>query len=183
MRPILPAILLVNEGCRQAVSTDKAVMDTADKLAARVRRLDTTKAPPSLPLPLNPPTRVDRAKVAAESAKIQSLRIVDIAIGAGPVVREGEPVTVHYVGFLPDGYVVDTSYKGEAQPYTFMYVDKGATVIRGWIDGLKGMRVGGRRKLYIPARLAYGANPPPGPIPQNAALIFDIELLFVGGVI
>ena len=85
------------------------------------------------------------------------------------------------VGTLPDGFVFDTSYKDKGEPLEFRYDPAHPAVIQGWILGLKGMRVGGRRKLTITAPLAYGASPPPGsPIPPNAALIYDVQLVYVG---
>jgi FKBP-type peptidyl-prolyl cis-trans isomerase len=151
-------------------------------MAANVRKLDTSKPPPPLPLPANPPKQIDIQKVTAESAKATHLIVEEVAKGSGAAVEPGKFVSVHYVGMLPDGYVFHTSYKGSpAQPFTFRYDPQNPTVIQGWMEGLKGMRVGGHRRLRIPARLAYGAKPPAGsPIPPNAALVFEIQLMFVG---
>ena len=176
---ILLAIALL-AGCGQDQHLGRRLTETQDKLTARVQKIDVSKAPPDLPLPKNPPKQIDIQKVLAESAKIKQLKVVDVVVGSGKVVEPGKYVSVHYVGVLPDGYLFDTSFKGEAQPFTFRYTPSQPTVIDGWIQGLKGMRVGGHRKLTVPASLAYGANPPAGsPIPANAALIFDIQLMFV----
>ncbi|MBA3725973.1 MAG: FKBP-type peptidyl-prolyl cis-trans isomerase [Armatimonadetes bacterium] len=151
-------------------------------MTLRVRPLNTKLDPPAVPVPANLPKTVDKAKVAAESAKIKVLKIEDIVVGSGRQIFPGASVTVHYVGTLPDGFMFATSYKDNGEPYTFTYDPKEPAVIIGWMEGLEGMKVGGRRKLTIPADLAYGANPQPGsPIPPNAALIFDVQLMFVGG--
>lgn len=173
------AALLI-AGCMQPKSPVQYADEIEKQLATRVSKLDTTKSPPELPLPKNPPKTVNIEKVRTESAKITTLVIEEIVIGSGPVIRAGEAASVHYVGTLSDGFVFDTSYKGDAKPYSFAF-GPDAQVIEGWRIGLIGMKVGGRRKLIVPASMAYGANPPPGPIPPNAALIFDVQLMFVGG--
>jgi len=177
---LLPALACLI-GCNQGESYEKSMSDAQKQLASKVQKVDVSKPPPKLPLPENPPTKVDTQKVAAASAKITTLKIEDIKVGSGPIVKPGKFLSVHYVGLLPDGYVFDTSYnKPEAQPYTFQFDPAHPAVIQGWMQGLKGMRVGGHRRLTIPASLAYGANPPGGTIPPNSALIFDVVLMFVG---
>lgn len=101
----------------------------------------------------------------------------DVVVGDGPVVEVGDTVTVDYVGRLADGTEFDNSYV-RGTPYTFT-VGVGQ-VIRGWDQGVPGMRVGGQRSLTIPPNLAYGSTPPPG-IPANATLVFDIELHSIQG--
>ena len=167
-------------GCGQDQHLGRSLTETQDKLTARVQKVDVSKAPPDLPIPKNPPKQIDIQKVLAESAKIKDLKIVDVVVGSGKLVEPGKYVSVHYVGVLPDGYLFDTSFKGESQPFTFVYSPSQPKVIEGWMRGLEGMRVGGHRKLTIPSSLAYAANPPAGsPIPPNSALIFDIQLMFV----
>lgn len=186
MRAALLAGILVIAGCRDPKTFEQVHDGVIKQMASRVRRVDLSKPPPDIPLPKNPPKEVDKNKVAVESAKITKLRTEDIVLGSGPMVQVGKAATVHYVGLLPDGYVFDTSYKDRAQPFTFMFDPHttGVRVVDGWYKGIAGMRVGGRRKVYIPASMAYGANPPAGsPIPPNSALIFDIELMFVGGAV
>jgi FKBP-type peptidyl-prolyl cis-trans isomerase len=183
MRPALALLgLLVLVGCDQGYNFDRSVSETQKKIVSRVRPLDTTKPPPKVPLPENPPNQIDIQKVRAESAKITALKIEEVAKGAGPLLEPGKYATVHYVGMLPDGYVFDSTYgKGDAQPYTFLYDPAQPRVIKGWIDGVKGMRVGGHRRLTIPATMAYGGQPPAGsPIPPDAALVFEVQLMFVG---
>lgn len=97
----------------------------------------------------------------------------DIVEGAGREAVMGSTVTVNYTGWLTNGHKFDSSYD-RGQPFTFKV---GGRVIRGWNEGIQGMKVGGKRQLRIPADLAYGRNGQPPMIPPNATLIFDIELL------
>jgi FKBP-type peptidyl-prolyl cis-trans isomerase len=168
-------------GCNQGESFESSMGAAQKELASRVQGVDTSKPPPELPVPKNPPEKVDTQMVAAESAKITSLKTEDVVVGSGAFVEPGKYLSVHYVGVLPDGFIFDTSYnKPDAQPFTFLYDPHHPAVIQGWIEGLKGMRVGGHRRLTIPASLAYGSEPPGGKIPPNSALIFDVILMFIG---
>jgi FKBP-type peptidyl-prolyl cis-trans isomerase len=107
--------------------------------------------------------------------ELKKLVVDDVRIGSGDAVVTGDTVTVHYVGTLRDGTKFDDSYvRGE--PFTFT-VGEGM-VIRGWDEGILGMKVGGERILVIPPELAYG-NRNVGPIPANSPLIFKVELLSV----
>ena len=99
----------------------------------------------------------------------------DIVVGTGPTASKGDVVTVHYVGTLVDGKVFDSS-KDRNQPFTF---NLGAgQVIRGWDEGVAGMRIGGTRKLTIAPDYAYGDRTV-GPIPAGSTLVFTVELLGV----
>jgi FKBP-type peptidyl-prolyl cis-trans isomerase len=169
-------------GCNQGYNFDQAVAKTQEEMTERVRPLDTTKPPPKVPLPENRPQQIDIQKVNSESAKITALKVEDVAVGSGPLLEPGKYASVHYVGMLPDNYVFHTTYENpDAQPFTFLYDPIKPQVIEGWIQGMKGMRVGGHRRLTIPAAMAYGPNPPAGsPIPPNAALVFEVVLMFVG---
>ncbi len=99
----------------------------------------------------------------------------DIIVGKGAVAQIGDTITVNYVGMLTDGKVFDSSYDRK-EPYTFILGQ--GKVIRGWEEGFKGMRVGGKRRLTIAPDYAYG-NQNIGPIPANSVLVFDVELLDV----
>ena len=101
----------------------------------------------------------------------------DLEVGKGAVAEPGDKLTVHYVGVLyENGKQFDASWdKGE--PLTFIL--QAEEVIDGWDEGLEGMKAGGRRKLVIPARLAYGAKGSPPAIPANAPLVFVVDLLRV----
>lgn len=104
------------------------------------------------------------------------LVITDIVEGTGPVATAGQMVTVHYVGALPDGTVFDAS-TNRGEPFTFQL--GAGQVIRGWDEGVAGMKVGGKRRLVIPPDMAYGAQAVGGVIPANATLLFEVELLGV----
>lgn len=105
------------------------------------------------------------------------LQTGDFVQGTGPAVQPHQSVTVQYTGWLPGGTVFDTSRKAGGKPITFSLDG----VIKGWGEGLVGMKAGGKRRLVIPGPLAYGANPPAGSgIPPNATLTFDVELLSIG---
>ncbi len=110
--------------------------------------------------------------------RIVSYRMVDLVIGDGPEAKPGQRYRVHYTGTLRDGTKFDSS-RDRQEPFTF--VQGRRLVIAGWEMGFEGMRVGGRRKLYIPYALAYGEKGQ-GAIPPKADLIFDVELLGVEDV-
>jgi FKBP-type peptidyl-prolyl cis-trans isomerase len=101
------------------------------------------------------------------------LWIQELAEGTGREALEGDQVRVHYVGYLPDGTVVDASVGGEPVEFR-LGADE---VIRGWNLGIRGMKVGGRRRLVIPPDLGYGARGRPPGVPGNAVLVFEIQLL------
>lgn len=105
------------------------------------------------------------------------MQIEDILLGDGPEATAGQTVTVHYRGTFPDGRVFDESYR-RGQPFNFKL--GAGQVIKGWDQGVAGMKVGGKRKLTIPPELAYGARGAGGVIPPNATLVFEVELLGVG---
>lgn len=110
-------------------------------------------------------------------AKIDSLQKVDLVPGNGDEVKPGDTVTVHYTGAVAATGIIFQSSKDTGQPVSFPL----SGVIKGWTDGVPGMKVGGTRRLLIPADQAYGANPPAGSnIPANADLVFDIELIKIG---
>lgn len=126
---------------------------------------------------------------AARSASIppmittdSGLQYLDTTVGDGPQASAGQQVTVHYTGWLHDngtqGAKFDSS-KDRGDPFRFAL--GAGMVIRGWDEGVAGMRVGGSRTLVIPPGLGYGARGAGGVIPPNATLKFDVELLAVSG--
>ena len=104
------------------------------------------------------------------------LRIEDIQLGEGKAAVKGALITTQYRGFLEDGSSFDSSYE-RGKP--FQCVIGTGRVIKGWDLGMMGMRVGGKRKLWVPAALAYGERGMGSRVPANANLLFEIELLEV----
>ena len=104
------------------------------------------------------------------------LQYIDLKVGTGAAAQAGQTVSVHYTGWLENGKKFDSSVD-RGQPFSFPL--GAGRVIKGWDEGVQGMRVGGKRKLMIPSSLGYGARGAGGVIPPNAALIFEVELLGV----
>jgi FKBP-type peptidyl-prolyl cis-trans isomerase FkpA len=117
------------------------------------------------------------------SDKITELGITDVKVGDGAEATAGKMVSVHYTGWLYDESVPNhhgtrfDSSRDRGQPFEFALGQ--GQVIKGWDQGVAGMKIGGQRTLVIPASLGYGAHGAGGVIPPNAALIFDVELLGV----
>ncbi len=105
-----------------------------------------------------------------------TLKIEDLEVGTGAEAQAGQMVTVHYTGWLTDGQKFDSS-KDRNDPFVFPLGQ--GMVIKGWDQGVVGMKVGGKRKLTIPPELGYGARGAGGVIPPNATLVFEVELLGV----
>jgi peptidylprolyl isomerase len=122
---------------------------------------------------LGGPMTVDKPQITDSG-----LQYTDLEVGTGAEANAGQTVVVHYRGTLEDGSQFDASYD-RGQPFSFPL--GAGRVIKGWDEGVQGMKVGGKRKLVIPPDLGYGARGAGGVIPPNATLIFDVELLEVKG--
>jgi peptidylprolyl isomerase len=131
----------------------------------------SAKTPTSGPLATKP------AVAVPSGATPTKLVTKELIVGSGPEAKAGDSVTVNYVGVLyKGGKEFDSSWKRN-EPFTFT-LGKGQ-VIRGWDQGVAGMKVGGRRELIIPAELGYGKAGSPPTIPPNSALVFVVDLLGV----
>ncbi len=116
------------------------------------------------------------ATPGAARATASWLKIMDYRLGTGPEAVLGRGVGVHYTGWLENGTKFDSSVD-RGQPFEFTL--GAGNVIKGWDEGVQGMRVGGKRQLTIPPTLGYGAQGAPPGIPPNTTLVFDVELLSV----
>ena len=134
--------------------------------------INSTESAKTLGLETSPtPT----ASASAKTKMDEKLEIKDLTVGTGAEAVAGKKVTVNYVGTLTNGTKFDSSYDRN-EPFTF---NLGAgDVIKGWDQGVAGMKVGGKRKLTIPPSLGYGSQDL-GTIPPNSTLIFEVELLKV----
>jgi FKBP-type peptidyl-prolyl cis-trans isomerase len=112
--------------------------------------------------------------MAEQMTTPSGLKYEDIETGTGAAARSGQKAKVHYTGWLKNGQKFDSSLDRN-DPFEFTL--GAGQVIKGWDEGVAGMKVGGKRKLTIPAELGYGARGAGGAIPPNAELIFEVELL------
>jgi FKBP-type peptidyl-prolyl cis-trans isomerase len=125
----------------------------------------------------------DRAAPKMETGSMTELIKTDIKQGNGALATAGHNVTVHYTGWLYDEGAPDNhgkkfdSSRDRNEPFVFPL--GGGRVIKGWDQGVEGMKIGGQRTLIIPASMGYGARGAGGVIPPNATLVFDVELLDV----
>lgn len=115
-----------------------------------------------------------RAKTATTPRMLEK---TDIVVGTGAEATVGQKISVHYVGTLTNGSKFDAS-RDHGEPFQFT-LGRGQ-VIKGWDEGVVGMKIGGKRKLVVPPEMGYGARGYPPVIPANATLVFEVELLGVG---
>ncbi|MCE3230858.1 MAG: FKBP-type peptidyl-prolyl cis-trans isomerase [Alphaproteobacteria bacterium] len=126
-------------------------------------------------------TTVTLSPIFAEARPVTTasgLQYTDVKEGTGPSPKNGQVVSVHYTGTLPDGTKFDSS---RDRPAPFKFTLGAGQVIKGWDEGIATMKVGGQRSLVIPPELGYGAQGAGGVIPPNSTLHFDVELIGVEG--
>lgn len=157
---VLALLALALAGCQKTQSDATSATPTAGAPTGMSGAATTT--PPS-------------AATTKEVTMPTGLKYEDVVVGTGAEAQKGKRVSVHYTGRLQDGTKFDSSLD-RGEPYTFVLGS--GSVIQGWDEGLVGMKVGGKRKLTIPPSMGYGPSGM-GPIPPNATLLFDCELMDV----
>lgn len=160
-----------DQAAEQAASEQAHPPTITDATTPAVKAVKVTPGPGEGDIKVKPV--IPRQSGAAPKVLI----VQDLIVGTGAQAKSGDSVTVQYVGVLfANGKEFDSSWK-TGKPFTFTLGSGG--VIAGWDQGVEGMKVGGRRRLIIPADLAYGAAGSPPAIPANAALVFDVDLVSV----
>ncbi len=149
-----------------------------DPNASTSSSTNSSTTPPAAPSASTKPLCQDQPAPATglTDASVTELKMEDMLVGTGAEAITGKTVVVNYIGRLVDGKKFDASCDRN-QPFDFP-LGAGA-VIKGWDQGVAGMKVGGKRRLIIPSSLGYGAQGAGGVIPPNAALVFDVELVEV----
>ena len=185
--PVLAAGLVLS-GC----GSSQSAADKAAEQATEQEKNPPTISDPEVPVPkaekVEPgPGEGDintKPKIPAQEGQPPSELIAqDVIVGTGAEARSGDKVSVQYVGVIFDGgKEFDTSWTSDTKAGSpFEFTLGSGQVIQGWDQGVVGMKEGGRRRLLIPADLAYGAAGRPPSIPANAALVFDVDLKKVAG--
>lgn len=193
MRFALLLALVLTSACKKdeatkPTTTSEAPMASSDQPAAAPARTgkvpDIKKRPanvtgtPSkevdndgLPFDINPP---GVPRLTGKIVEDRTVQYIDEKVGDGPTPVKGKPIKVHYTGWLTDGSKFDSSVDG-GKPIEFPF--DGGMVIKGWDIGLSTMKVGGKRRILLPAEVAYGENGAGEAIPPGAVLVFDVELV------
>ena len=160
--------VLALAGCKESSTTEQSSTTTTTSAASGT----SAKSEPAA----GTPAATSGATEGQERTLPGGLKVTDVKVGSGPRAESGNTVAVHYTGWLMDGTKFDSSVD-RGQPLVFQLGQ--GRVIKGWEEGIKGMRVGGKRKLTIPSSMGYGAQGYPPVIPPDATLQFDVELMDV----
>ncbi len=168
--------LAILAGCTQPTMEKKPARPAASAAKTAAAADSTVPSPTSAGPQATGAEKQAAEKTGVERTEAGGLKITDLVLGTGAVAEPGMSVTVHYRGTLKDGTEFDSSRK-HGEPFTFRL--GAGQVIPGWDQGVKGMKVGGKRKLVVPPELAYGERGAGGVIPPNATLTFEVELLDV----
>ena len=177
---VLPALVLV--GCKSQQASESQTSTTTTTAAQPAQPAAPAAAPAAKPTAGKEDPNVEAARklgTATQNPVVEiasGLKYIDAKTGTGAEAKAGQTVSVHYTGWLVNGTKFDSSVD-RGQPFQFPL--GGGRVIKGWDEGVAGMKVGGVRKLIIPSELGYGSRGAGGVIPPNATLIFEVQLLGV----
>lgn len=177
--PLLIVVVIILAGIAGIffLSNQKTQNANDINLTPTINPTEIPQLPTATPAIINQqePAASSSADMAKVTTTADGLQIQDLTVGTGVAAKSGDTVTVNYRGTLTNGTKFDSSYDRN-QPFTTQ-IGVGQ-VIKGWDEGIVGMKVGGKRKLTIPAALGYGSQDM-GTIPPNSTLIFEVELLGV----
>lgn len=171
---------VIGTGILLLTNSDGTAKDQSqDDLSAQLEQMQAEQAAQAAACPPlegteDLPKSAGDPEVLKLSKDITELETKDLKVGTGKEVKAGDCITVNYHGTLADGTVFDSSYE-DSKPVRFAL----SGVIEGWQQGVPGMKVGGVRRLVIPSELAYGEAGSPPTIPENADLVFIVEVLAV----
>ena len=181
MKLTLPVIMLAGALLVQTAGCTSNGGDQSTAQTTAQSQPTTAADPTGPPMAQSSSSVPDTTVIDGKTVKLKSfpdgLKYYDIKVGTGKSPKIGQTVSVQYTGTLLDGTKFDSSYDHGGQPIDFP-IGVGS-VIKGWDEGVPPMKIGGKRRLVIPADLAYGDNPPTPTIPPGATLVFDIELVAV----